>query len=751
MPRPCGCYCGRTAKWLTSASNRVGGHYQEMLHEDPTILGLVQHHARRLSCRGQSGRAAGTETIAGNVAPWIGSATRLGDVPEDRVVTIAVHMALRNLDQLRGFVADVSAPKSAGYGKYLTPETFRARFAPDAADVTATEALLRNAGMQSVTVGPAGAYVSAQATVAQLSRTFGVSQAFYSYRGRTMRANGELPSIPAALAGKIASIEGLDETNVHHPNHISVTRGELKAPGQWVQSSAPAVTPPPVAASLPSPYCDTYFGDLKATLSTKPAPYAATLPWLNCGYTPQQIQAAYGLNKVQMDGTGVTVAIIDAYASPTLMADGNAYAKNHHLPKLTKANFSEVIPEGIYDVPAADVANAYGWWGEESLDLAAVHGSAPGATIVYVGATDNNTSLTVALTNAVYNRQADIITNSYSYTGDVDPATTAAQDQTFMVAAATGITLLFSSGDDGDLSQVNGIATGSYESDSAYVTGVGGTSLALYSAAGRKGEWGWGNYRDYLASAQVNSGTSITTAGLTTTTAFGYTFPAFAFYAGAGGGISLVSPQPSYQAGIVPTALATTLHAASGSSFTIGTQRVSPDVSMDADPYTGYLIGETFTIAGNSISDAGCTPVTATTEYCEIGYGGTSLASPLMAGMFAVVNQARLAAGKPLLGFANPFLYAGKIGTTLTSSGINDVVAPAKPVAVLRGYANDLTRVRVVTINSVPFNIETVPYALEIRGVTICEGINDIFNFTTIGYDDVTGLGVPYAPALINQ
>ena len=600
-------------------------------------------------------------------------------------------------------------------------------------------------------MGQPGAYVSAEATVAQLTRTFGVSQAFYSYRGRTLRANGELPSVPAALAGKVVSIEGLDETNARYPHHVSVLRGELRAPSNWLPADAPAVTPPPVAANLPSPYCDAYFGDLKATLSTRPAPYAATLPWLNCGYTPQQIRAAYGLNKVQMDGSGVTVAIVDAYASPTLMADGNAYARNHRLPKLTRANFSEVIPEGIYNVPPDQVTNAYGWWGEESLDLAAVHGSAPGATIVYVGSTDNNTSLTVALTNAIYNRQADIITNSYSYNGDIDPASTAAQDQTFMVAAATGITLLFSSGDDGDLSQVNGIATGSYESDSAYVTGVGGTSLALYGPSGRKGEWGWGNYRDYLASAQVNSGTSITTAGLTTTTAFGYTYPAFAFYAGAGGGISLVSPQPSYQVGIVPTALATTLHAASGSSFTIAAQRVSPDVSMDADPYTGYIIGETFTIAGNPVSDAGCTPVTATTEYCEIGFGGTSLASPLMAGMFAVVNQAHLAAGKPLLGFANPFLYAGKIGTTLTSSGINDVQAPTKPVAVLRSYVNDLTRVRVVTINSVPFNIETAPYALEICGSTICEGTDDIFNFTTAGYDDVTGLGVPYAPNLINQ
>jgi subtilase family serine protease len=596
--------------------------------------------------------------------------------------------------------------------------------------------------------------VSAEASVAQLKQAFGVSQAFYSYRGKTIRANAEAPSVPAALASKIGYIEGLDETNLRHPQHVSIMQGKLAAPVTWSSPTAgadAAVTPPPVAAELPSPYCSTYFGDIKATLSTKPAPFDATLPWLPCGYTPQQVRAAYGMNKVTFDGTGVTVAIVDAFASPTLQADGNAYAKNHHLPKLTAANFVQVIPEGIYDVAANQVSNAYGWWGEESLDLAAVHGSAPGAKIVYVGSSDNGTSLTIALTNAIYNRQADVITNSYSYNGDADPATTKAQDADFMAAAATGITLLFSSGDDGDLSQLNGFATGAFESDSAYVTGVGGTSLAVYAASGRKGEWGWGNYRDFLANPTVNSSSSITTSGLTTTTAFGETFSDFVFYSGAGGGITLQAPQPSYQAGIVPTALATTLNDASGNILTVSKKRVAPDVSMVADPYTGYLYGETFTIAGNAVSDSGCTKVTSTTEYCEGSIGGTSLASPLMAGMLAVVNQAHLAAGKPLLGFANPFLYAGKIGTTLTSAGINDVQAPSTPVAVLRGYASNLNEVRLVTINSVPFNIQTTPYALEICGAKICEGIDDIFNYTTPGYDDVTGLGVPYAPALVVQ
>jgi hypothetical protein len=204
----------------------------------------------------------------------------------------------------------------------------------------------------------------------------------------------------------------------------------------------------------------------------------------------------------------------------------------------------------------------------------------------------------------------------------------------------------------------------------------------------------------------------------------------------------------------VPTALATTLYDAAGYPITLPQpQRVSPDVSMVADPYTGYLYGETFTIAGNSASDAGCTPdkLQTTEEYCEAGIGGTSLASPLMAGVIAIVDQQRNLSGKPLVGFANPWFYGAQIGTGLKSAGINDVLPPTGATAVLRGYTTDLTRIRVVTVNSAPFLIETAPYALFVCGVTICEGLNDVFNYTTAGYDDVTGLGVPYVPALIKQ
>jgi subtilase family serine protease len=331
-----------------------------------------------------------------------------------------------------------------------------------------------------------------------------------------------------------------------------------------------------------------------------------------------------------------------------------------------------------------------------------------------------------------------------------------------MAGAAEGVTTVFSSGDDGDLSADNGVASGSWPATSAWVTGVGGTTLKVEDSSGGKSEYGWGNYRALLNDATVKSATLIEDSGVATTSNFGYTYDDYSFYAGSGGGISLLESQPSYQAGIVPDALATTLNLANDYTEPLpNPMRVSPDIAAVGDPYTGYLFGETFTIAGDPISDAGCKPISKTEEYCENAEGGTSLSSPLIAGILAVVNQRREALGEPELGFANPWLYGvGSEGNGVSlHDAINQIIAPTEPVALIRSYAADLNKVRVVTVNSVPYNIQTAPFGIFACSITICLGVDEVFNYTSEstaggtgrGYNDVTGLGVPWVPKLINE
>ncbi len=690
-------------------------------------------------------------TLTGNVAPWAAAAARTGTAAPDQSVSILVHMALKNPGALTALAKSVSTPGGAAYGHYLTSAQFANRFAPAASDVAAVRAMLTNAGMTNVTAGPIGAYVSATATVAQLRQAFGVSQSLYKVAGRTLRANAEAPTIPAALSGKILSIEGLDDGDL--------LRRPMNMTGDTPASFTPAATTaadgiiaPPVSDNPPSPYCSNYYGDTTVTLSTKPGPYPKTMPWVVCGYTPQQVQQAYGADKVSVDGTGVTVGILDAYASPTLEADENKYAATYGLPTLTTANFKQIIPEGIYNVSPNEPCGPQGWFGEQSLDVAAVHSSAPGAKIVYIGARDCAESLTVAAENAIYNHQADILTNSYGDDGESDSAADiAAQDQAYMAAGALGITVLFSSGDDGDLSQDNGIATGSYPATSPYVTAVGGTSLALTDATGAKSEYGWGTYYDLLRKATINSASSVTTAGLSKETIDGTTYADFIFYAGSGGGVSLIEPQPAYQAGVVPAALSSQVFYANGEPVPLSTPyRVDPDISAFGDPNTGFIFGESYTDAGNA-ADTGCTPETATTEYCFRRIGGTSLSSPITAGIMAIVNEQRGRAGRPYVGFANPWLYSLDIGATLDSAGVSQVLPPATPTSELRSYDTDLSEVRVFTLNSVPKLAITAPFPLIVCDQKVCEGIDDVFNQVTAGYNNTTGLGVPYVPDLIND
>ena len=724
-----------------------------------------------------SARADGV-TLDGQVGQWLQRATPIGAASPAQPVSISVYLGWK--PGLKDLATSVSNPKAQTYGQYLKSDQVVARFGPDSADAAAVRAFLVAQGMTQVSVGPANGYVTAQTTVGQLSQTFGISQTIYSVDGRTIRAHAEAPSIPAALAGKIAYIAGLDETTAQR--QPTIVRQSV-ADDATVQSTPAAAsifapgtrTPLPTAANLPSQTCSTYYGDHTATFSTAPGPYPQTLPWLLCGYSPAQVRAAYGFDKVKYDGTGITIAIVDAYASPTLLTDLQTYSIRHHLKPVSSANFRQVIAPGAYNVPAAEIGNAQGWWGEQSLDVDAVHSTAPGANIIYVGSRTNDQTLDNALYDVILSGAADVITNSYGNTGDYfDPSYINEVNSYLYVAAVMGETVLFSSGDNGDVAGLRGYSNGSFPATDVFATSVGGTSLALLDSTGNKKEWGWSNFRAWADRANtIVTPTAITTPGLEMTTVNGRSYSAFSYYAGGGGGLSLSFVQPWYQIGVVPDFMATDVHFfATGAvatltelGFDVPKGRVSPDISMVGDPYTGVIVGESYTISPIAYNNTNydrsqCTPTSDTTEYCETPSGGTSLSSPLMAGVIAVVDQARRAAHKPQVGFANPWIYSLK-------KGVVDIVQPAQPTALLRGYPLGYTSagfpatnlVRVITINSVPtLTIQTKAATatapatfLNVCSEVICNGLGGYFLQTQPGYDNITGVGTPDVPTLVKQ
>jgi subtilase family serine protease len=674
-----------------------------------------------------------------NVPLWVASAQKAGTAEESQRITVALFLNFKDQAGLANLIAELANPHSVHYGEYLTPEQFHQRFSPDAANVAKVQRLLTAMGLEVEETPDSGLFVKASGTVAQIKAAFGVSQELYAYKGKILRANAETPKLSPELAPLVSFVAGLDDTRIlRRPDHIRLqsepeaASGSMSSAAMTAGSSVVGAAPPPPASGIPDAFCSTYWGDRYAELSTAPAPYKKVLPYNLCGYTPQQIRTAYGADQVKWDGEGVRVGIVDLYGSPTIEYDVNRYSKAHGLPQLTAKNFRQILPPGIYNVPASDPCGPQGWYGEETLDFESVHSMAPRAFILFAGDTCTD-PVNSALYDLIDHHRVDIITNSYSYGGEALPADFLnSENQYFMQAAAEGISVLFSSGDDGDLAAFNGIASGTWDSTSPYVTAVGGTSLALFDPLGDKEEWGWGNYRAFLGNVVVAAdGRTVKDSGVT---------PPYSFYAGSGGGPSLAMLAPDYQANVSYTLSGyTTL--LDGSLVPLeAPHRVTPDVAMDADPYTGFIVGETYTIAGSPITDHGCKAISKTTEYCEVAYGGTSLASPLLAGVLALVDQARFAHHKHAVGFVNPALYGMTVGSPGdTSAPLVDVQAPENPTAVLRSYLGNPTELRVVTMNSVPS--ATNP-------LKAIEGVDTSY-LTTPGYDEVTGLGTVWVPALI--
>jgi subtilase family serine protease len=449
-------------------------------------------------------------------------------------------------------------------------------------------------------------------------------------------------------------------------------------------TAAPSTVPPPDGFRNARP-CGAYYG--QKTDTTDPAYNGQQLPDAPCGYKPAQIRSAYGIaGAVQQgaDGHGQTVAILDAFAAPTLYGDAAEYAaRNDPGHPLRPSQFSEhVFPT---NTSMQDECDAAGWYGEQTLDVEAVHAVAPGAHILYVGASDcQDTSLVQALNYVVAGRVADVVSNSYGDLGeDGIPADEInAYSQIAIQGALEGITIDFSSGDDGDEAAFVGQPEADFPASDPWVTAVGGTSTGIGVSGRRVVETGWETTKSVLGDRSWG--------------------PAAYLY-GSGGGTSRLFAEPAYQRGVVPDALARENQTGSNRG------RVVPDISMDADPNTGFLIGETQTFPDG-------------VYYDQYRIGGTSLSCPLFSALMAVSDQLDHFEH----GFVNPRLYQ----FTSHTRAIKDVRAVTGGV------------VRVDYNNGVDASggLTTSVRTFDFQGLTI---------HTAPGYDNVTGLGSPNGLAFL--
>jgi subtilase family serine protease len=595
---------------------------------------------------------AGKALLSGSSPKWATAQNLVSSTDSSTDVGFRVYLGWTNEAGAAALAAAVSDPANAAYGHYLSPAQFRKQFAPAAANVAQVQNWLRSQGFTLTYTPQNGHYIAAEGTVAQLETAFGVSFGNYLVQGQVVRAPSSDVSIPAALANIVQAVIGLDESyQFVHTDH----RVDANAPPSAGFRNAPPLSA--YWAELLSPY---------AFPSGFTAVSLPSVPWTVKGYTPDQIKGAYGISGY--DGSGQTVAIVDAYASPTILQDVNQWSKNRGLPTMTPGQLQQVVPPGVYKRPQNPKQDPQGWYGEETLDVEAVHGMAPGARIVFVGAPNNYQDLDAALNHVVDEKLAQIVTNSYGFDTELlPPGFIKPQEDTLIQAVIEGIGVYFSSGDNGDESSVEGYVTVDWPASSPWVTSVGGTSLAVGAANNRVFETGWGT---------ANYGCNATTLVCTRK---GWLY-------GAGGGVSVLFAEPNYQrnAGLNLTG------------------RGVPDVAALADPQLGLLVGQTQTFPTGA-------------EYDEYRLGGTSLASPIFAGLMALADQK----AKHPHGFANPLLYANP-------SAFYDV-GSVKTAVARRNF-----------VNSVDATDGTADFLR-----TLDDYSGSTTQHTGPGWDNVTGLGTP--------
>ncbi len=309
------------------------------------------------------------------------------------------------------------------------------------------------------------------------------------------------------------------------------------------------------------------------------------------GLTPADLASAYSF-KPAAGGSGQTVAIVDAYDDPSIESDLASFDSHYGLAACTRADgcLRKVDQEGAASpLPEADKV---GWSVEISLDVETVHSVCPNCSILLVEADSESLADLASATDEAVALGAGTVSNSYGAPeNEMGSVEQEAYDHPGIVIAA-------SAGDSGYLNWddlASSFQTPEVPDAPASLTdvvAVGGTALKLKTTGARSSESVWND------SGRPSRGGE------------------FKQFAATGGGCSTLFAAPAWQRSL-----------AAWSATGCGGNRLDNDISAVADPYTGFDIYDTY------VYEAAFKPGWLTV-------GGTSLSSPLIAGLFALSGGA---------------------------------------------------------------------------------------------------------------
>ena len=376
---------------------------------------------------------------AGN--PWASTGTHrfqsreaLAGAPmkAGEAIHVAVSLRLRNQAALDAMTNALMAGQSSDH---LTRDEFQARFAPTNADVTAIVSHLRQAGFANIRVADNHMLVSADGTAGAVQAAFNTELRHYTVQDRDAYANTSDAQVPAALAGIVRAVHGLQNVSKVHS-------------------------------------------------MLKPATAAASSPAVQ-GHSPLDFPVIYHADGLPA-ATNATIGIIADGDISQSLADLKDFAQANHLspPDVKEV---DVGPKGY------DTTGELEWDLDSQTSLAAA-GGAVKQMIFYVGTSLEDAPLTEAFNQAVSDHVAQVINVSLGECEDYakESGIEAASDAIFQVALAQGQTFSVSSGDSGSYECGSAKGGESYPAVSPYVMAIGGTQVSTTDQTHWAAETTWG-------------------------------------------------------------------------------------------------------------------------------------------------------------------------------------------------------------------------------------------------------------------
>jgi subtilase family serine protease len=585
--------------------------------------------------------------LTGNTRSQANAGNDAGPVADDFTMEHMMLQLQRPPEQelaVEQLIASQQDPSSLNYHRWLTAEEFGSSFGPAQEDIDAVTGWLKSQGFRVDSVYPNGLLVDFSGTAGQVRTAFHTEIHRLNVNGIEHIANMSDPMIPEALAPVVAGVVSLHD---FRPHTLSKPRADY-------------------------------------TFSMDGATYQAV--------TPADLATIYNLNPVfasQITGQGQTIALIedsDLYSTTDWNTFRSTFGLSGYAGSL--ATVHPAPPSGVNNCrdPGANSAD-----GEVALDAEWASAAAPSAAIQVAACAD--TSITfgglIAIQNMLNAKAGPPAIMSISY-GECEAengaSANAAFNSAFQQAVAEGVSVFVAAGDEGAAScdagatgATHGIGVSGFAS-TPYNVAVGGTDFYDTATGTNSSYWNssnsatYGSAKSYIPEIPWND----SCAGSVLARFFGYqtVYGAEGFCSsstsisdqlqtvvGGSGGPSGCATGAPTTAGVVTG----TCNGYAKPAWQTGVTpadgvRDLPDVSLFAG---NGIWGHFYVMCWSDIRNGGARCSGAPSNWS--GAGGTSFASPILAGVQALVNQKTGARqGNPNVVYYK--LAASQIGGTIFNS-----------------------------------------------------------------------------------